>query len=145
MHARRRDGTHRLPAVRLAAPPPQESSAWLAPHRSSPTSTPPPSAWTPDAASAAITSRTAAAVLPVQLYGHPAALNWLLPLADRHGLALIEDACQAHAATLHSCPVGAASIAGCFSFYPSKNMQTIEGGMITASDLCPGRQAAPPV
>ncbi|MEU7889868.1 DegT/DnrJ/EryC1/StrS family aminotransferase [Microbispora bryophytorum] len=128
----------------MAAPPPQESSAWLAPHRSSPTSTPPPSAWTPDAASAAITSRTAA-VLPVQLYGHPAALNWLLPLADRHGLALIEDACQAHAATLHSRPVGAASIAGCFSFYPSKNMQTIEGGMITASDLCPGRQAAPPV
>ena len=87
----------------------------------------------PAAAAAAITARTAA-IIPVHLYGHPAAMDTLTPLADRHQLALIEDACQAHAATLDGAPVGTFGAAGAFSFYPSKNMTALEGGMITTSD-----------
>jgi dTDP-4-amino-4,6-dideoxygalactose transaminase len=49
-------------------------------------------------------------------------------------MALVEDACQAHAAALGNRPVGAFGAAGCFSFYPSKNMHSLEGGMITTAD-----------
>lgn len=87
----------------------------------------------PDAVRAAITPRTAA-VIPVHLYGHPAAMDHLMPLAARHGLAVVEDAAQAHGATLHGRPVGTFGTAGCFSFYPTKNMQSIEGGMVTTAD-----------
>lgn len=88
----------------------------------------------PDAVKAAITSRTTA-IMPVHLYGHPAAMDRLLPLATEHELRVIEDAAQAHAATLHGTPVGAFGDAGCFSFYPTKNMTSGEGGMVsTASD-----------
>ena len=87
----------------------------------------------PDAVAAAITPRTAA-IMPVHLYGHPAAMDRLMALAERHGLAVVEDACQAHGAALNGTPVGAFGAAGCFSFYPTKNMHSLEGGMITTAD-----------
>ncbi|WP_331735884.1 DegT/DnrJ/EryC1/StrS family aminotransferase [Streptomyces sp. NBC_00057] len=87
----------------------------------------------PDAVRAAITPRTAA-VIPVHLFGHPAAMDELTKLARRHHLALVEDAAQAHGATLGGRPTGAFGTAGCFSFYPTKNMQSIEGGLITTAD-----------
>jgi dTDP-4-amino-4,6-dideoxygalactose transaminase len=87
----------------------------------------------PAAVAAAIGPRTAA-LLPVHLYGHPAPMGPLLALAERHGLAVVEDACQAHAAALHGRPVGAFGAAGCFSFYPTKNMHALEGGMIAVRD-----------
>jgi dTDP-4-amino-4,6-dideoxygalactose transaminase len=87
----------------------------------------------PDAVAAAIGPRTAA-IMPVHLYGHPAAMDRLQPLADRHGLAVVEDACQAHGAALGGQPVGAFGVAGCFSFYPTKNMHSLEGGMVTTAD-----------
>lgn len=87
----------------------------------------------PESVEAAIGPRTAA-IMPVHLYGHPAAMDRLQALADRHGLAVIEDACQAHGASLGGRPVGAFGTAGCFSFYPTKNMHALEGGMITTTD-----------
>jgi hypothetical protein len=86
-----------------------------------------------DAVAAAITARTAA-IMPVHLYGHPAAMDRLMALADRHGLAVLEDAAQAHGAALRGTPVGAFGVAGCFSFYPTKNMHSLEGGMVTTAD-----------
>lgn len=85
------------------------------------------------AVEAAITSRTKA-IMPVHLYGHPANLNALRQLADKHGLTLVEDAAQAHAATVDGKPVGAWGEAGIFSFYPTKNMTSGEGGMVTTPD-----------
>ncbi|ROT33146.1 DegT/DnrJ/EryC1/StrS aminotransferase family protein [Micromonospora sp. HM5-17] len=87
----------------------------------------------PEAVAAAVTPRTAA-IMPVHLYGHPAAMDRLMPVAERHGLAVVEDACQAHGAALAGTPVGAFGVAGCFSFYPTKNMHALEGGMISTSD-----------
>jgi dTDP-4-amino-4,6-dideoxygalactose transaminase len=87
----------------------------------------------PAAVEAAITPRTVA-IMPVHLYGHPADMGALLPIAERHGLAVIEDACQAHAASVNGTPVGALGTAGSFSFYPTKNMHSLEGGMITTAD-----------
>jgi perosamine synthetase len=57
-----------------------------------------------------------------------------MALAEKHGLAVVEDAAQAHAAALNGTPVGAFGTAGCFSFYPTKNMHSLEGGMITTAD-----------
>jgi dTDP-4-amino-4,6-dideoxygalactose transaminase len=74
------------------------------------------------------------AIMPVHLYGHPAAMDQITALADRHGLAVVEDAAQAHGATLGGHPVGAFGVIGCFSFYPTKNMHTLEGGMLTTAD-----------
>lgn len=87
----------------------------------------------PDAVAAAITPRTVA-IMPVHLYGHPAAMDRLTALAAGHGLALVEDACQAHGATLHGRQAGSFGIAGCFSFYPTKNMHALEGGLISTAD-----------
>lgn len=84
----------------------------------------------PAAVEAAITSRTRA-IMPVHLYGHPADMDALVPIATRHGLQIVEDAAQAHAASLHGTPVGAFGAAAAFSFYPTKNMTSGEGGMIT--------------
>lgn len=86
-----------------------------------------------DAASAAISPRTAA-IMPVHLYGHPADMVGLRSLADQHSLALIEDAAQAHLASLNGEPVGALGDLAIFSFYPTKNMTTGEGGMVVTSD-----------
>ncbi|MFI5533448.1 DegT/DnrJ/EryC1/StrS family aminotransferase [Kitasatospora sp. NPDC051853] len=93
----------------------------------------------PAAAAAAIGPRTAA-LLPVHLYGHPAAMGELGRLAERHGLAVVEDACQAHGAALGSTAAGALGAAGCFSFYPTKNMHALEGGMVTVADPAVARQ-----
>ncbi|WP_233510159.1 DegT/DnrJ/EryC1/StrS family aminotransferase [Actinomadura craniellae] len=87
----------------------------------------------PAAVEAAIGPRTAA-IMPVHLYGHPAAMERIQAIADRHGLAVVEDACQAHGAELAGRPVGAFGTAGCFSFYPTKNMHALEGGMVTTAD-----------
>ncbi|MGW2635497.1 DegT/DnrJ/EryC1/StrS family aminotransferase [Streptomyces sp. NPDC001348] len=87
----------------------------------------------PAAVEAAITPRTAA-VMPVHLYGHPAAMDSIQAIAERHGLAVVEDACQAHAAALHGTPVGSWGTAGTFSFYPTKNMHSLEGGMVSTAD-----------
>jgi dTDP-4-amino-4,6-dideoxygalactose transaminase len=84
----------------------------------------------PAAVEAAITPRTKA-VMPVHLFGHPAAMDRLADIATRHNLAIYEDAAQAHAASLHGVPVGAWGLAGSFSFYPTKNMTSGEGGMVT--------------
>jgi perosamine synthetase len=87
----------------------------------------------PRAAANAITPRTAA-IVPVHLYGQCAAMDQFIPLAHCHGLALVEDAAQAHDATLHGQPAGTFGIAAAFSFYPTKNMHTIEGGMVVTAD-----------
>ena len=88
----------------------------------------------PAAVEAAITPRTRA-IMPVHLYGHPANLVALTDIANRHDLMLIEDAAQAHAASVDNVPVGAWGLASSFSFYPTKNMTSGEGGMVsTASD-----------
>ena len=87
----------------------------------------------PDAVAAAVGPRTAA-IMPVHLYGQPAAMDKIMALAAQHGLAVVEDAAQAHAASLHGTPVGAFGTAACFSFYPTKNMHSLEGGMITTAD-----------
>lgn len=87
----------------------------------------------PAAAAAAVTDRTAA-IMPVHLYGHPAAMGPLQEVADRHGLLLFEDAAQAHLATWHGQQVGTFGRVAIFSFYPTKNMTTGEGGMIVTDD-----------
>jgi dTDP-4-amino-4,6-dideoxygalactose transaminase len=88
----------------------------------------------PAAAEAAITERTKA-LLPVDLYGHPAALDQFEAIAARHGLVLIEDAAQAHLATLNGRPAGSFGKAACFSFYPGKNLGAIgEGGAVVTDD-----------
>ena len=87
----------------------------------------------PDAVAAAVTSRTAA-VIPVHLYGHPAPWDGLAGVAERHGLLLLEDAAQAHAASYDGIPVGALGDVAAFSFYATKNMTTGEGGMVVCQD-----------
>jgi dTDP-3-amino-3,4,6-trideoxy-alpha-D-glucose transaminase len=88
----------------------------------------------PAATEAAITPRTTA-IVPVHLYGQPADMAAFEPMARRHNLALIEDACQAHRATSGGRPVGTFGIAGAFSFYPTKNLGALgDGGAIITSD-----------
>ncbi len=81
---------------------------------------------------AAITPRTKA-ILPVHLYGNPCDMPRLQAVAQAHNLIVIEDACQAHAASIAGQPVGSFGT-GCFSFYATKNMTTGEGGMVTTND-----------
>jgi dTDP-4-amino-4,6-dideoxygalactose transaminase len=82
----------------------------------------------------AITPRTRA-VLPVHLYGQMTDLGPLRELCDQYGLALIEDAAQAHGAEYHGTRAGGMSQVGCFSFYPGKNLGAYgEGGAITTND-----------
>ncbi len=85
-----------------------------------------------DQIEAAITPRTRA-IMPVSLYGQPADLPAIEEIAQRHGLPLIEDACQAHGASIDGRRSGTWG-AGTFSFYPTKNMTTGEGGMLTTDD-----------
>lgn len=87
----------------------------------------------PEAVAAAVGERTAA-IMPVHLYGLPADLPALIDITQRHGLALVEDAAQAHAAAVDGRPVGAWGNGGCFSFYPTKNMHSLEGGMVSTND-----------
>jgi len=80
----------------------------------------------------AITPRTKA-IMPVSLYGLPAPMPAITEIAERHGLAVVEDACQAHGAAIGDRRSGTWG-AGTFSFYPTKNMTTGEGGMLTTDD-----------
>lgn len=89
---------------------------------------------TAEGAAACITPRTRA-ILTVHLYGQPADPIGLAALAAAHGIPLIEDAAQAHAATTQGRPMGSFGALGCFSFYPTKNLGALgDGGAITTSD-----------
>ena len=79
-----------------------------------------------------ITPRTKA-VLPVHLYGQACDMDPILEIARKHKLAIIEDACQAHGAVYKGRPVGSFGTA-CYSLYATKNITTIEGGMIVTND-----------
>jgi dTDP-4-amino-4,6-dideoxygalactose transaminase len=88
----------------------------------------------PKAAASAITARTRA-ILPVHLYGQPADMPAFASLAAKHGLALVEDCCQAHLATCGGRAVGTFGAAGAFSFYPTKNLGALgDGGAIVTGD-----------
>ena len=87
----------------------------------------------PAAVEAAITERTVG-VMPVHLYGHPADMPALQRVCDRHGVKLFEDAAQAHGAALHGTPVGGFGTFAMFSLYPTKNMTSGEGGMVSCAD-----------
>jgi dTDP-4-amino-4,6-dideoxygalactose transaminase len=81
-----------------------------------------------------ITERTKA-ILPVHLYGHPANVDEILEIAERYGLSVVEDACQAHGTEYKRKKVGSFGNAGCFSFYPVKNLGAYgDGGMVTTND-----------
>jgi dTDP-4-amino-4,6-dideoxygalactose transaminase len=82
----------------------------------------------------AITNKTRA-IIPVHLYGQPADMDAILAIANRFGIPVIEDACQAHGAEYKGRKVGSLGIAGCFSFFPGKNLGALgEGGAVTTND-----------
>jgi perosamine synthetase len=87
----------------------------------------------PASVAAAVTDRTAG-IMPVHLYGHPADMDALAQIAAEHGLQIFEDAAQAHGATHRGRPVGSIGAFGAFSFYPTKNMTSGEGGMVSCAD-----------
>jgi perosamine synthetase len=87
----------------------------------------------PAAVEAAVTPRTVG-IMPVHLYGHPADMTDLQAIADRHGLKIYEDAAQAHGAQWQGRPVGSFGEFGMFSLYPTKNMTSGEGGMVSTGD-----------
>lgn len=87
----------------------------------------------PRAVEAVITDRTKG-ILPVHLYGHPARMDELAAIADDRGIALFEDAAQAHGAALDGRPVGTFGTFAMFSLYPTKNMTSGEGGMVATAD-----------
>jgi perosamine synthetase len=86
----------------------------------------------PSAVEKALTSKTKA-ILPVDLYGYSADMKPMREIADKHGLALIEDAAQAHGLTYEGKPAGAFSDIACWSMYASKNIMTGEGGVATTN------------
>jgi dTDP-3-amino-3,4,6-trideoxy-alpha-D-glucose transaminase len=82
----------------------------------------------------AITARTRA-VMPVHLYGQPADMPAIAAIAERRGIAVVEDCCQAHLATCEGRPVGSFGTASAFSFYPTKNLGALgDGGAVTTGD-----------
>jgi dTDP-4-amino-4,6-dideoxygalactose transaminase len=88
----------------------------------------------PEAAAKALTPRTRA-LIPVHLYGQVADMDPLRALCERRGIALIEDAAQAHGARYRGAPAGSLGALGCFSFYPTKNLGALgEGGLVTTRD-----------
>ena len=87
----------------------------------------------PASVEAAVTERTLA-IEVVHLYGLPANMPEILDIARRHGLAVWEDCAQAHAAAIGDTPVGSFGAWGSFSFYPTKNMTSLEGGMVATAD-----------
>jgi len=87
------------------------------------------------------TAKRLKAILPVHLYGQPVNMDSILEIADRYGLIVIEDACQAHGALYYSRKeerwkkAGSMGLAGCFSFYPGKNLGACgEGGAVTTNN-----------
>jgi dTDP-4-amino-4,6-dideoxygalactose transaminase len=88
----------------------------------------------PRAAAASVTPRTAA-ILPVHIYGQPADMPAIAAVAQRHGLAIVEDCCQSHLATCEGRQVGTFGAAAAYSFYPTKNLGALgDGGALTTSD-----------
>lgn len=87
----------------------------------------------PVAVEAAVTDRTVG-IMPVHLYGHPADMTRLGEVAARHGLKVFEDAAQAHGATWQGSQVGTFGNFAMFSLYPTKNMTSGEGGMVSCAD-----------
>ncbi|MHB8642691.1 MAG: DegT/DnrJ/EryC1/StrS family aminotransferase [Gaiellaceae bacterium] len=94
-----------------------------------------PATWCMDVAQVAskITARTRA-IMPVHIYGHPVDMAPLREHAERHGLALIEDAAEAHGAEYRGARAGSLGNIGCFSFYTNKIVTTGEGGMVVTDD-----------
>jgi perosamine synthetase len=94
-----------------------------------------PETWTLDPALAkeAVTAKTRA-IVPVHVYGHPADMDPILELAAREGLAVLEDAAEAHGARYKGRPVGGMGDIGIFSFYGNKIVTTGEGGMVVTND-----------
>lgn len=87
-----------------------------------------------EAIEGAISERTKA-IIPVHLYGQPADMGPILEIAKRHGLVVIEDACQAHGGEYKGKRVGSLGDMGCFSFYPGKNLGAYgEGGMVVTNN-----------
>jgi dTDP-4-amino-4,6-dideoxygalactose transaminase len=83
---------------------------------------------------AAITAKTKA-IIPVHLYGQPADMDPIMAIARRHGLTVIEDACQAHGSEYRGRRAGSIGELGCFSFYPGKNLGAYgEGGAVVTSN-----------
>jgi dTDP-3-amino-3,4,6-trideoxy-alpha-D-glucose transaminase len=84
---------------------------------------------------ASLISPRTIAIMPVHLYGHPADVDGLRALANQHGIPMIEDAAQAHGATVGARRAGALGLAAGFSFYPSKNLGAIgDGGAVVTND-----------
>ncbi|MEI7463340.1 MAG: DegT/DnrJ/EryC1/StrS family aminotransferase [Candidatus Taylorbacteria bacterium] len=82
-----------------------------------------------------ITSKTKA-IIPVHIYGQPADLNTIIPIAKKHNLYVIEDCAQAHGAVYNGKKVGSIGDIGCFSFYPTKNLGAMgDGGAITTNNF----------
>ena len=76
------------------------------------------------------------AIVPVHLYGHPADMGRILPLAEHHGLVVVEDAAQAHGAAYRGHRCGTLGAAGAFSFYPTKNLGAYgDGGAVVTNDV----------
>jgi len=95
-----------------------------------------PSTYTmsPDALKQAITPRTKA-IIPVHLYGHPADMDAILPIAQQADAVVIEDCAQAHGACYNGQRVGTLGDLGCFSFYPTKNLGALgDGGAVVGND-----------
>jgi dTDP-4-amino-4,6-dideoxygalactose transaminase len=84
----------------------------------------------PDAVEAAITERTKGIVV-VDMFGYPCELDELRAIAERHGLWLIDDSCEALGAEYKGAPIGSHGPSGAFGFYPNKQLTTGEGGMVT--------------
>lgn len=83
----------------------------------------------------AITPRTKV-IIPVHLYGQPCDMESILTLASRHGIEVVEDACQAHGATFMGRKTGSLGRMAAFSFYPTKNLGAMgDGGAVTTSDV----------
>jgi len=80
-------------------------------------------------------SKNTKAIIPVHLYGQPGDMDQVLTIAQKNGAAVIEDACQAHGAIYKNKKAGSMGAAGCFSFYPGKNLGAFgEGGAIVTQD-----------
>ncbi|MFA5808898.1 MAG: DegT/DnrJ/EryC1/StrS family aminotransferase [Thermoleophilia bacterium] len=83
----------------------------------------------------AVTARTRA-ILPVHLYGHPADMDPIMEFADARGIPVIEDCAQAHGAAYRGRVTGTIGIAGCYSFYPTKNLGACgDGGAVATGDI----------
>ena len=114
--------------------PPCRPSTTPAPRRCSSTSTRRPSRWTRRSSRRRSPPKTKA-IIPVHLYGQCADMDPILEIAKRHGLVVIEDACQAHGAEYKGRRAGSMGDMGCFSFYPGKNLGAYgEGGMVTTDN-----------